>query len=170
MKRALPALKGLHWLSSKQYFALLQALHSTGEALLLVSKSPPLNFLLLALLFKMADKRKIVFWAAVLSRVGVITLGLISSYFVTPYDTSASISQVGSDVGSLSIFANWDVPLSIFIVHESKTSQGVYFARVAAAGYEFEQIHAFFPGENEKCLLCKTLYLHRQGSPFVFVL
>lgn len=58
------------------------------------------------------------------SRVVVSVLCVATALLVTPYDTSSAVD------GPLTAFAHWD---------------GVYFARIAQFGYEFEHAHAFFP-------------------------
>ena len=92
-------------------------------------------------------------WAA-MSRLAVWLVGALSHALITPYDRSAALpSSLGAAGASapaeaaavvagppplldgavdalIAPFANWD---------------GVYFVRIAEAGYVFEQFHAFFP-------------------------
>lgn len=73
------------------------------------------------------ERRVVVFAAA--SRAAVTLVALLTARLVTPYDTSTRLAAGG--VGPYAAaFANWD---------------GVYFTQIATQGYDYEQVHAFFP-------------------------
>lgn len=69
---------------------------------------------------------------AAASRASVSLLAALSAWLVRPYDTSSQL-LAGGGAGGASLaaaFGSWD---------------GVYFAHIARAGYEYEHFHAFFP-------------------------
>lgn len=85
-----------------------------------------------------AHVKGVLFWAIV-SRVLVVLLVVITTSIVQPYDSSGRKAyalehpSAQLDTGikhMLHGFGNWD---------------GIYFARIALYGYEFEQFNAFFP-------------------------
>src|SRR5688572_19101139 len=75
----------------------------------------------------LSNSTQLVFATAALSRLFILLLGLTSYILIEPYDTSAILNH---KIGILQWPAHWD---------------GVYFTRIAAAGYEYEEFHAFFP-------------------------
>jgi phosphatidylinositol glycan class V len=81
----------------------------------------------------MRMERQVIRFAAA-SRACVSLLAALSAWLVPPYDTSSQLLAGGGDgSGGASLaaaFGNWD---------------GVYFAHIARAGYEYEHFHAFFP-------------------------
>ncbi|GER40166.1 GPI mannosyltransferase [Striga asiatica] len=83
---------------------------------------------------------------SIASRLLVLSLIIIWRSLLSPYDTSASINPP-----CLSSSGTSDLPLPVLlprlgsVIEESVVWDGVYFARIAECGYEYEQTYAFLP-------------------------
>jgi GPI mannosyltransferase 2 len=79
----------------------------------------------------MTNQLRAVTLLAMSTRLCVLVVSVLSDWLVEDYDTSAhrikSAGPIGTLLGGLGV---WD---------------GVYFQRIASHGYEYEQVHAFFP-------------------------
>ncbi|TYZ62763.1 hypothetical protein PybrP1_004162 [[Pythium] brassicae (nom. inval.)] len=98
------------------------------------------------------EQRVMAFAAA--SRAAVTLIALLTARLVTPYDTSTRLAA-GSAGPYAAAFANWD---------------GVYFTQIAARGYDYEQMHAFFPlypllmrALSNASFVLAALWLYRLG-------
>lgn len=84
-----------------------------------------------------------VFKSAVLSRIFLLTLILLWRALLSPYDTSAPLNP-----DCLSNNSKHQEPLFPTLATAIESSivwDGVYFARIAQCGYEYEQTYAFLP-------------------------
>lgn len=87
---------------------------------------------------------------AVVSRAVVLAVGATVGCLVAPYDASASLQAAAAaeepDGGASGPFpANGGESAVMALLGPFSNWDGVFFTRVAEAGYEFENHHAFFP-------------------------
>lgn len=83
-----------------------------------------------------SSKLRIVLQIAVLSRFFVAFLAVAGGHLVRDYDSSSSI-ELNVSNGTIDNIISYLRPLGYW--------DGVYFQKIAESGYEYEQMHAFFP-------------------------
>lgn len=83
-----------------------------------------------------SSKVRIVLQTAVFSRVFVVFLAVAGGYLVRDYDSSSSI-ELNASNGTIDNIISYLRPLGYW--------DGVYFQKIAESGYDYEQMHAFFP-------------------------
>ncbi|KAJ4978744.1 hypothetical protein NE237_009524 [Protea cynaroides] len=93
------------------------------------------------------DESRLVFRAAIVSRLIVLGLIVFWRSLLSPYDTSASLNLncITSDSTDPSPLHSVLWPSIGAVIEESIVWDGVYFVRIAQCGYEYEQTYAFLP-------------------------
>ncbi|KAG6401789.1 hypothetical protein SASPL_138654 [Salvia splendens] len=101
---------------------------------------------------------------AVASRFLVVALIIFWRSLLSPYDTSASINPPClSATNSSSPLPPVLLPRVGSAIERSIVWDGVYFARIAECGYEYEQTYAFLP----LLPLCVTIFSKSVFAPLV---